>query len=525
MLGCSENMPVPSLHPRSSPIPTLVRFVVAGLAAAPAGFAASAATGSLASRLAAIEQVATAGPFQPEWASLENYQVPAWYQDGKFGIFIHWGVYSVPAFGSEKYPREMYRSENSRFGTYRHHLETYGTPAKFGYKDFIPMFKAERFDPAAWARLFRKAGARFVVPVAEHHDGFAMYDSGLSEWTAAKMGPKRDIIGELAQAIRAEGLVFGISSHRAEHWWFYDGGRQIESDVSDPRYAGLYGPARPRTAKGQPQGQPDKAFLDDWLARTGELVDKYRPQIVWFDWWIEEPAFEPYRKKFGAFYYNRGAEWQKGVALNYKFGAFPDRAGVLDIERGQLAEIRPHFWQTDTAVSRSSWGYTKNQDYKTVDSLIGDLVDIVSKNGALLLNVGPRADGVIPDEDRAILLGIGRWLKVNGEAIYGTRPHRIYGEGAKIGDGYMSEKKRRSYSSADIRYTTGQGRLYASILVWPKDNQVTIATLAGEKITGVALLGYPGRIAWRLEAAGLTVQLPVEVASRVVPVLRIDRSP
>jgi alpha-L-fucosidase len=180
------------------------------------------------------------GLFQPNWESLKNFRAPQWYLDGKFGIFIHWGVYSVPAFGSEWYPRQMYLQGSAEF---KHHVATYGPQRKFGYKDFIPLFKAEKYDPKAWAGLFKKAGAKFVVPVAEHHDGFPMYDSALTAWCAGKMGPKRDLIGDLAAAVRGEGLVFGLSSHRAEHWWFMNGGKTFDSDVRDPKYADFYGPA------------------------------------------------------------------------------------------------------------------------------------------------------------------------------------------------------------------------------------------------------------------------------------------
>ena len=179
--------------------------------------------------------VGSQGPHRADWQSLQKYEVPDWYKDAKFGIFIHWGVYSVPAFGNEWYPRNMYRPDTDE---YKHHLATYGPPSKFGYKDFIPMFKAEHFDPAAWARIFKESGAKYVVPVFEHHDGFTMYDSGLSDWTAAKMGPHRDLWGDLAKAIRAEGLRLGASSHRVEHNFFLDGGRTIDSDVNDPQYAG-----------------------------------------------------------------------------------------------------------------------------------------------------------------------------------------------------------------------------------------------------------------------------------------------
>ena len=187
-----------------------------------------------------VEAVAARGPFAPNWTSLSRFRVPPWYQDAKFGIFIHWGVYSVPAFGSEWYPRDMLRPGSPE---YKHHIATYGPQDKFGYKDFIPGFKAEHFDPAAWARLFKEAGAKYVVPVAEHHDGFAMYDSDLSDWTAAKMGPHRDVIGDLARAVRADGLHFGASSHRVEHNFFLGVGREIPSDVNDPKYAAFYGPA------------------------------------------------------------------------------------------------------------------------------------------------------------------------------------------------------------------------------------------------------------------------------------------
>jgi alpha-L-fucosidase len=268
--------------------------------------------------------------------------------------------------------------------------------------------------------------------VAEHHDGFSMYDCSFTDWSAARMGPKRDVVGELAQAVRAEGLVFGVSSHRVEHWWFFGEGMKLDSDVKDPRFAGLYAPAADRERSEKGETPPSPEFLDDWLARTAELVDKYKPQLVWFDWWIAQPPVHANLQKLAAFYYNRGAEWGQGVAINYKKHggeSFPDTAGVLDIERGQLADLRPLFWQTDTSVSKTSWGYVLSHEYKTVDSIVDDLVDIVSKNGSLLLNIGPRPDGTIPEPEEAMLREIGRWLSVNGEAIYGTRPFTVYGEG------------------------------------------------------------------------------------------------
>ncbi|HZO91256.1 MAG TPA: alpha-L-fucosidase [Chthonomonadaceae bacterium] len=453
----------------------------------------------------AIAHVIAGGPYNAAWESLETHTTPEWYQNAKFGIFIHWGVYSVPAFGNEWYPRNMYQQGSKEF---QHHVATYGPQDKFGYKDFIPAFRAEKFDPDHWAALFEAAGAKFVVPVAEHHDGFAMYDCGLSEWCAAKMGPKRDIVGELAAAVRKRGLVFGLSSHRAEHWWFFDGGRKFPSDVQDPHYAGLYGPAEPENT------QPNQAFLDDWLARTCELVDKYQPQLVWFDWWIEQPAFKPYLQKFAAYYYNRGAQWGRGVAINYKHQAFPERAAVLDIERGQLGGIRPLFWQTDTSVSKNSWGYVKEQDYKTAGAIIGDLVDIVSKNGALLLNIGPRPDGTIPEPEEQILREIGRWLAVNGEAIYGARPWKVFGEGpTQIVEGSFNDTKRPEFTGEDLRFTVKGNTLYAIALAWP-GRQLTLKSLgtnsplAAGEVSEIRLLGQVGRLEWSRNADGLTVTLP-----------------
>ena len=329
------------------------------------------------------------GPFEASWDSLEAYEFPDWYMDGKFGIFIHWGPYCVPAFGNEWYARRMYVEGTKE---YEHHRATFGPQDEFGYKDFIPMFKAEKYDAQAWAKLFKDAGAKFVVPVAEHHDGFQMYASELSKWNAAEMGPKRDVVGELAEAVRAEDMVFGVSSHRAEHWWFMNGGNHFPSDVQDPEYADFYGPAK---GHGRPTEQyydnsPDEEYLNDWLLRTCEIIDKYQPQLIWFDWWIQNMAFKPYLKKFAAYYYNAGAEWGKGVAVNHKYDAFPAGVTVFDIERGQVRRTHGLFWQNDTSVSKNSWGYIEGHDYKVANDIIGDLIDVVAKNGALLLNIGPR---------------------------------------------------------------------------------------------------------------------------------------
>ncbi|MFD2115318.1 alpha-L-fucosidase [Paenibacillus yanchengensis] len=469
---------------------------------------------NLRSQLGRVNEVNKEGRFKSNWESLQQYNIPQWYEDAKFGIFIHWGVYSVPAFGSEWYARHMYVE-----GTpdYMHHVQTYGPQSEFGYKDFIPMFKAEKFNADEWMNIFKKSGAKFIVPVAEHHDGFAMYDSDLTEWKASTMGPKRDIIGELAESARKHHLVFGLSSHRAENWWFFNGGMKFDSDVQDPRYAGLYGPAQPNDVQNgwKPEQQPNEPFLDDWLGRTTELIEKYEPQIVWFDWWIEQPAFKSYLQRMAAYYYNKADEWNRGVAINYKEKAFEKGTAVFDVERGQLDDIRDEFWQTDTSVSENSWSHITNHKYKTAESIIGDLVDIVSKNGALLLNIGPRADGTIPEEEQQMLLDIGQWLDVNGQAIFSTRPWKVYGEGpTEVVSGSFSDTKRAAFTSADIRFTTQAGKLYALILAIPEDGKVKITSLASslrlynKAVESVKLLGYTRELTWSHEADGLHVTLP-----------------
>jgi alpha-L-fucosidase len=470
--------------------------------------------------------------YEPTWESLKNYSVPEWYQDAKFGIFIHWGVYCVPAFANEWYPRNMYIEGSPEF---QHHRETWGPHSEFGYKDFVPMFKAEKFDPAHWADLFKRSGARYIVPVAEHHDGFAMYDCSLSRWTAARMGPKRDIVGELAAAVRKEGMIFGVSSHRAEHWWYFNGGTMFDSDVQDSQYHDLYGPAKPGPSHHEQekwlskdwQPRPDGKFLEDWLARTCELVDKYRPQLVWFDWWIEQAAFEPYLQRFAAYYYNRGIEWNQGVAINHKYESFPEGTAVFDIERGQLKGIRPLFWQTDTSISKNSWGYVKNQDYKTPTSLIHDLVDIVSKNGALLLNIGPRPDGSIPEPEAEVLLEIGRWLAVNGEAIYSTRPWKVYGEGpTEVFEGAFQDTQREGFTAQDVRFTSRGNVLYAICLGWPGEEMIIRSlgpnsAVHADMISKVYMLGCQEKLTWSQDESELKVKTPSEMPCRHAYTLKI----
>lgn len=481
--------------------------------------------------LKSVEQQANEGPFLPQWESLQNYHVPAWYEDAKFGIFIHWGLYSVPAFANEWYSRNMYQPGSSEF---KHHVATYGPQSKVGYKDFIPLFKAEHFDAQTWARLFREAGAKYVVPVAEHHDGFPIYDSQLTDWCASKMGPKRDLLGELATAVRVEGLHFGASSHRAEHDWFFDGGRQFDSDVSDPHYAAFYGPAHFRLVK---PGYEDRVyedwtyvspeFLDDWLARTAEIVQKYHPDLIYFDWWINQPLFRNHVAEFAAFYYNQATKRGTGAVINYKYDALEEHSATLDVERGQLTDIRPLHWQTDTSISNASWGYIEGDTFKSPQFIVHLLADVVSKNGNLLLNVGPRPDGTIPDPVQQVLREVGAWLKINGEAIYGTRPWTHYGEGpTAVAGGAFHDTDTKPYTSEDFRFTTKGDTLYAIELAAPGEGRVTIHSLGsnalkGQKIQSVKLLGSDATLKWQQDPDGLHIQLSPAAPGKYAHVFRI----
>ena len=465
--------------------------------------------------------------FEPTWDSLKQYSPPEWNMDGKFGIFIHWGVYAVPAAGSEWYPRNMYNKDNELF---EYHKQTWGDQSQFGYKDFVPKFRAENWDPDAWAQLFEASGARYVVPVAEHHDGFAMYASSHTRWNSVNMGPRRDICGELAKAVRKRGMRFGVSTHYAWNWRYYF--KDESFDNMNPAYADLYGVNHNAKDPASPE------FIAHWYARTKELIDKYKPDLLWFDFGFCYPEFEQARKEIAAYYYNKGQEWNKAVALNYKRWtkpsegvtevAFPNGAGTLDLEREKSPRIREFFWQTDTSISTKSWGYIDNDEFKSPDRLVDDLVDIVSKNGCLLLNVGPRADGTIPQGAQDVLQAIGRWLRVNGTAIYGTRPWKISGEGPTgTAEGHLSENKNKPFTAEDIRFTQDGDHFFAIILDWPQGGKVLITSLHSATDVGVngiksiSLLGHGTPLEYSISDKGLVVELPDTKVGEFAYVLKI----
>lgn len=442
--------------------------------------------------------------FQADWENIaQNYEIPEWFKDTKFGIFIHWGVYSVPAYGNEWYPRDMYIKDSH---VYNHHKETWGEHTEFGYKDFVPMFKAENFNADEWAEIFAESGAKYVVPVAEHHDGFAMYDSDLNEWNAVDMGPKRDLLGEMKKAFESKGLIFGLSSHKLENAWFFNGGLQYPSDVHDTTIA-LYG---------QRVGdhQYTEQIAEEWLRHTYELIEKYEPQLFWFDWTVNNPVVVPYFNKFMAYYYNNAIDWNNGgVVVNTKQG-YPTNVQVWDMERGKSDKLMLFPWQTDTSIGKRSWSYVEGEDNKTPEQIIHDFIDIVSKNGNLLLNVGPKADGTITDEQKAVLKEIGAWLKVNGEAIYGTRPWKRFGEGPTTGTvGTFTDHIATQFTAQDIRFTTKGNDFYAIVLNWGEDTKITSLTkevIGDSKIQSVTMLGSNEQIEWEQDEDGLDIEFPDE---------------
>lgn len=453
-----------------------------------------------------VETPLPPGPYQANWESIRaNYQVPAWFDDAKFGIFMHWGLYSVPAHHNEWYEKHMYAADLAW------HTGHFGPPEKFGYKDFIPRFTAEKCDPQAWAGLFRKSGARLVMPCAQHHDNFALWDSDVTPFNAMRMGPKRDLIGDLAAAVRAEGMKFGVSNHGIENFTFIDPPaavlkslRDAKADLFDPAWADFYNVAD-RSDEAQAR------FLADWLRRNFELIDKYQPDMLWFDNGVNLRHLDPLKERVAAYYYNRAVEWKKQVSLATKYIAFApsnmdaEQVGsIIDFEKvgsRSPAGIRPGSWMVDDPIG-TSWGYVEGMRAFSADAILGKLVDTVSKGGFYLLNLAPKADGTIPADQEKSLLGIGAWLDLNGEAIYGTRPWKQHAEGK-------------------IRFTTKSNILYA-IIPESSGEKVRIKSLtAGDPVAKVELVGKSGQLEFERSADALEVRLPASGRGNFAYTLRI----
>jgi alpha-L-fucosidase len=458
---------------------------------------------------AAVAKPMAAGPFAPTWDSLKaNYKTPAWFQDAKFGLFMHWGLYSVPAYHNEWYEKHMYAA----FAQW--HAEHFGPQEKFGYKDFIPLFTCSNFNADEWADLFQKSGARYVVPTAEHHDNFALWDSDVTPINAKKMGPKRDLIGELSVAVRKKGLKFGVSNHGIENFTFINPKPELNeqlkaahADLYDTNWAEFYHVADRSDAACQ-------KFLTDWVNRNLELIDKYQPDLLWFDNGANHRYYDPLKLTIAAYYYNRAQGWGKEVSMNTKGACYAPGnndsqqiGSIIDFEKigpRSPGGIRPGAWDVDDPIG-STWGYTSDMRVQGPGAVIHKLVDTASRNGNLLLNLSPKSDGTIPDEQKKTLLGIGAWLAVNGEGIYGSHNWTKFSEG--------NDARGGSGRELSWRFTVKGDALYAFALQWPGESAVINSlstTNVAEKISGVELLGHQGALKFSQDEGGLKIQLPAE---------------
>lgn len=419
--------------------------------------------------------------FDDNWDSLYQYRVPEWFKDAKVGIFFHWGLYTIPKMGSEWYSRNMYQKGSS---SYNYHLKNYGEPKEFGYHDFIPLFEAKKFNAKNWTTLGEKLGAKYFIPVAEHHDGFQMYQSEVSLFNTFDMGPKRDFIKELQLSTNETNMKFAVSSHRAEHFWFMEGALDFDSGISNPQYGDIYWPML-REQDLEKNDEICELYLTDWLIRCCELVDKYHPRVMYFDWWIEMPQFKPYVRKFLAYFYNKNLELYGDCGVvNYKHDGIPYQVAVRDMERGQFDSIQSDYWQCCTSVARNSWSYTENNQYKEPIEIVQTLIDVISKNGNLLLNSGPDPDGVITDQEQQIFETVGDWIKDNQVAIYHSRPWKKFGEGdTNTGGGNFSEGNVLKYKKYDMRFTMNKNKVYVFVMNPSDVSSFEVKSMAISKAT------------------------------------------
>ncbi len=477
--------------------------------------------------------------FEPTWESLSQHEAaPEWFRDAKLGIYFHWGVYSVPAFGSEWYPRHMHFQDRKE---YKHHLETYGHPSEFGYHDFVPMFKAEKFNADEWAELFVKAGARFAGPVAEHHDGFSMWDSKATPWNAKQMGPKRDITGELEEAIRKRDMKFITTFHHAKQLQRHDSIPVDSNDVGYrfshfPFFQGMPPSSDDEKLKYLYGNLPETQWLEEiWLAKLKEVVDQYQPDIMWFDYVLDKIP-DTIRQDYCAYYLNEAEKWGKEVVIVRKQDDLPLDFSVDDLEKSRKNRIDPEPWMTDETVSKGSWCYTEDMEIKVSKDVLHVLIDIVSKNGILLLNISPKADGTIPENQKQVLLDMGDWLDKYGEAIYETRPWYTFGEGpTREPEGHFKFHRdflKIVYSSKDIRYTRKEDCIYATVLGWPgAEKEIQLTAFASDSlpeplnVKEVTLLGSETGLEWQQTGGGLKILTPSQAPDEMAVVFKIEYKP
>lgn len=504
------------------------------------------------------------GPFQPTWASLEKYEVPVWFRDAKFGIWAHWGPQCQPEHG-DWYARGMYEEGSDQ---YKFHCEKYGHPSKFGFKDVINEWKAERWNPEETVELYKNAGAKYFMALANHHDNLDLYNSKHQRWNSTRVGPKKDILKGWAAAAKRQGLPFGVSVHSAHAWRWYESaqladkngpyagvpydGKLTKADSKGKWWDGLdpqelYAQNHPLSKDSQNSGAihgqwgwengaypPTKAYCDNFYNRMIDLIDHYDPELMYFDdtalplWPVSDVGL-----KVTAYLYNKSVK-KYGKNRAAVFGKILDeqqrKCMIWDIERGQSNKIESFPWQTDTCIGQ--WHYDRrvynDNGYKTPKTVVHTLVDVVSKNGNFLLNVPLRGDGSMDEKERAVVDGITAWMKVNSESIYGTRPWKVYGEGpamasaAPLSAQGFNEGKNKPYTAEDMRFTAKGDVVYATLLDWPANNKSIIKAMGNAgKITNVQLLGSNAKLAFQQSADGLSVDLPAEKPCNDAYVLKI----
>jgi alpha-L-fucosidase len=486
-------------------------------------------------------ETTTAGPFQPSWESLQQYQCPDWFRDAKFGIWAHWTAQCVPEQG-DWYARRMYIEGDP---AYRYHVEHYGHPSQVGFKEIDHLWRAERWEPERLIHLYQQAGAKYFVALANHHDNFDCFNSKHQPWNSVTIGPRKDIVGIWARAARRAGLRFGVTVHAARAWsWFevaqgadkdgplagvpYDG-KLTKADGKGKWWDG-YDPQELYAQNHAPGEQPDQAYIDKFYHRVIDLVDSYHPDLLYFD-----DSVMPLHNvsdaglRIAAHYYNASTQQHGGkleaVMTTKGLNEEQRRCLVWDIERGITDRVEPSPWQTDTCIG--DWHYRRSlleqHRYKSPATVIHMLADIVSKNGNLLLNIPVRGDGTIDADEISFLAEMARWMKVNGEAIFGTRPWKRYGEGpasegttAPRRGANFNEGRRPAFTAQDLRFTSRGPTLYVVALGWPENGQLVIQSVGtrspdyDQDVAAVHLLGSPAKLKWKRDENGLAITLPAQ---------------
>lgn len=487
----------------------------------------------------------SAQKFEPTLESFKQYKYPDWFRDAKFGIWSHWGPQAVPRQG-DWYARKMYESDikdrktNQPTGKssneYLYHVQHYGHPSKFGYKDILPLWKAEKWNPEQLMALYKKVGAKYFVSMGTHHDNFFLWDSKIHQWNAVNMGPKKDVVGLWQKAAKKEGMRFGVSEHLgASYTWFQPSRGSdktgpmagVAFDGADPKYVDLYHPKTAADDFGWLTTNPENQ--KNWLASITELIDKYHPDLLYSD---SELPFGEVGRTMLAHYYNGDIANNKGkldAVYTCKLRASEGR-WVQDLERGAMDSISPYPWQTDTSIG--DWYYRTGQKYMTGTQVIQMLVDIVSKNGNLLLNVVQTPEGDLEPDVMNILNEIAAWTPANSEAIYGTRPWKIYGEGPTTQKSqekgrFGGVKDVRPYESTDIRFTTKGETLFAFCMGIPASDVkiVSLGTdskVSSKKIASVKMLGSKDKLTWKQEAGALVITKPAQLPGWPVVTFKID---